>query len=225
MTGSAGHASVQRMNTEKAVTPEKEGDDRILLALLGAVARDRESSQRAIAQQLGVALGMVNTYVKRAITKGYIKVTQAPANRYLYYLTPQGLTERARLAGEYLSQSLTLFRQARGEYSALLAHCAERGWTRVVLAGHSEMAEIAKLYAPQHGVTIVALWCQTPPEGGDDLNLPVTTDPQVVRQADAVLITDIRHPVTTAQALDGLLAPERILTPSFLPTLEFRTER
>jgi len=203
---------------------EKNGDDRILLALLGAVARDRESSQRAIAQQLGVALGMVNTYVKRAVTKGYIKVTQAPANRYLYYLTPQGLAERARLAGEYFSQSLSLFRQARSEYSALLARCAERGWTQVVLAGHSEMAEIAKLYAPQHGITIVALWCQSPPEG-DDLDLPMTTDMGVVRQADAVLITDIRYPMATAQALEGMLPPERILTPSFLPTLEFRTER
>ena len=44
---------------------------------------------------MGVALGLANSYLKRCIRKGFIKITEAPANRYLYYLTPQGFAEKA----------------------------------------------------------------------------------------------------------------------------------
>ena len=42
-----------------------------------------------------MALGLTNAYLKRCIRKGFIKVTQIPANRYAYYLTPRGLQKKA----------------------------------------------------------------------------------------------------------------------------------
>ena len=58
------------------------------LEILDIVQRNEQVSQRHLARQLGVALGLANSYLKRCVKKGWVKVQQAPANRYLYYLTP-----------------------------------------------------------------------------------------------------------------------------------------
>lgn len=79
-------------------------DDRIVLSLLNSV-QDGATSQRRIAADLGIALGLVNAYLKRCIRKGLVKVSEAPAHRYAYYLTPHGFAEKSRLTVEYLSSS------------------------------------------------------------------------------------------------------------------------
>src|SRR3990170_1377431 len=79
---------------------ETEQNERIVLDLLTSVEHDGERSQRHIAAELGIALGLVNAYLKRCVKKGLVKVSQAPARRYAYYLTPQGFAEKSRLTVE-----------------------------------------------------------------------------------------------------------------------------
>ena len=64
-------------------------NDRIVLGLLTSVDSNGSRSQRHIAAELDIALGLVNAYLKRSIKKGLVKVSQAPARRYAYYLTPR----------------------------------------------------------------------------------------------------------------------------------------
>jgi DNA-binding MarR family transcriptional regulator len=61
---------------------------RIMLGLLESVERGEAQTQRRLASELGVALGLVNAYLKRCINKGLVKVREVPARRYAYYLTP-----------------------------------------------------------------------------------------------------------------------------------------
>src|SRR5262249_51283838 len=91
---------------------------RIMLGLLESVERGGEQSQRRLASELGIALGLVNAYIKRCINKGLLKVGEAPARRYAYYLTPRGFAEKSRLTVEYLSYSFSLFRRAKQDLSA-----------------------------------------------------------------------------------------------------------
>src|SRR5215468_12238177 len=86
---------------------------RVMLSLLESVERDGGQTQRRLASELGVALGLVNAYLKRCVKKGLLKVGEAPARRYAYYLTPHGFAEKSRLTVEYLSSSFSFFRQAR----------------------------------------------------------------------------------------------------------------
>src|SRR4051812_41234808 len=97
---------------ERAVLSEGSEDDRIVLSLLNSV-EDGAQSQRRIAEDLGIALGLVNAYLKRCVKKGLVKVRHAPARRYAYYLTPQGFAEKSRLTVEYLSYSFSFFREAK----------------------------------------------------------------------------------------------------------------
>src|SRR6201997_3399178 len=99
---------------DRAASSDSGEDDRIVLDLLNSVD-DGAQSQRRIAGELGIALGLVNAYLKRCVKKGFVKVSEAPARRYAYYLTPQGFAEKARLTVEYLSDSFNFFRLARAD--------------------------------------------------------------------------------------------------------------
>src|SRR5271157_5315579 len=124
-------------------TAQDEDNQRIMLGLLQSVERDGGQSQRRLAAELGIALGLVNAYLKRCIKKGLVKVSEAPARRYAYYLTPHGFTEKSRLTVEYLSYSFSLFRRAKTDCTAVLDAARARGIERIAILGVSDLAEIA----------------------------------------------------------------------------------
>lgn len=200
-----------------------DGDTEITLGLLNAVQESSAVTQRSMANDLGIALGLANAYLKRCVRKGYIKVSQIPPNRYAYYLTPHGFSEKSRLTAEYLSSSFTFFRRARAQCEADLDRCTARGWTRVALAGASELAEIATLCAAERAVTLVGLI--DPPHvdrrgegraGGRYAGLPVADDPASLEDHDAVLITDLRDPQGVYEWLSAIMPDERLMTPPLL---------
>src|SRR5262249_61799827 len=93
------------------------------------------------------------------VKKGLLKIGQAPARRYAYYLTPHGFAEKSRLTVEYLSSSFSFFRRAREDCSLVLKAARARGWNRIALIGVSDLAEIATICALEQGITIVAVVC------------------------------------------------------------------
>jgi DNA-binding MarR family transcriptional regulator len=138
---------------------ERQGvhEARIMLNLLESVERDGGQTQRHLASELGVALGLVNAYLKRCVKKGLLKVGEAPARRYAYYLTPQGFAEKARLTVEYFSFSFSIFRRARAEYGDAIRTASSRGFSRIVIAGVSDLAEIATICALECGTEVVGV--------------------------------------------------------------------
>src|SRR3984957_3557519 len=126
--------------------------------LLGNVAGQQASNQRALARQIGTSVGLVNALVHRAVHKGLIKIKEAPARRYAYYLTPKGFAEKSRLVAEYLDYALSFFRTARQEYNDVFARCPAAGARRVILCGAGELAEIATLAANGVDVELVGVY-------------------------------------------------------------------
>ncbi len=132
-------------------------DDAIIRDILERIEDSAEVNQRGLSKELGIALGMTNAYIKRCMKKGWIKVYQVPARRYRYYLTPKGFSEKVRLAAEYFSDSLKLFRKARQSFDRLYGELEAKGVTRVVLCGCDELTEIAVMCALNTGLTTVGI--------------------------------------------------------------------
>src|SRR5258707_7092430 len=133
------------------------GDPEIVLGLWSSIERDSAITQRKLAGDLGIALGLANAYLRRCVRKGLVKMSQVPLNRYAYYLTPQGFAEKSRLTAEYLAVSFNFFRRARGDCAVLLHQCAARGWRRVALYGAGDLAEIAVLSAAETGIEVACV--------------------------------------------------------------------
>lgn len=206
-------AKALRRLEEPAV--QETGNLRETVDLLVDVADGRLNSQHAIARHLGVSVGLVNALIKRAVRKGLIKVKEAPARRYAYYLTPQGFAEKSRLVAEYLDFSLSFFRGARSEYAAIFAACAHKQYRRVLLCGAGELAEIAALAAEDCDVDLVGV-LDRDANRVRMLGLPVYRDLGEGVQMDAAVITDCRAPQDTYERVSALLAADRIFVPHVL---------
>lgn len=190
-------------------------EERIVLSLLNSVD-DGAQSQRRIAEELGIALGLVNAYLKRCVKKGYVKVSQAPARRYAYYLTPKGFAEKSRLTVQYLSDSFSFFRRAKEDCGSTFALAKERNFRNVLLWGKSDLAEIAILSAVDCGVAIVAILDRNA-SGAQFVGKQVVedcSDPSV--SFDAVMITDLTNARQAYDEAVRLCGAERVLVPRLL---------
>ena len=202
-------------------------ENEITLGVLNAVHDNRAPNQRSLARELDIALGLANGYLKRCVKKGFIKITQAPANRYAYYLTPKGFSEKSRLTAEYLTQSFSLFRQARLQYADMIEHCVHRGWTRIALRGCGDLCEIAALCAHKHEVTLLGIIDPDAHES-TSLDLRVVACADDLGPLDAVILTDMRDPHRAFEGAVAETSADRVLIPKLLglsPSNTFRGDR
>ena len=116
---------------------------RLARRILVEIERNPSVSQRQLSVDLGVSIGIVNWHMKRFVTKGLVKLQQAPVRRYLYYLTPEGFAEKARLTAEYLKSSFDIFHTGRRQYEALVGLCDVNNWKAIIFLGTSELVELA----------------------------------------------------------------------------------
>lgn len=190
-------------------------DEQRMLELLDAVGRETDLNQRRLAREMGVALGLANSYLKRCVRKGLVKISSAPANRYLYYLTPKGFAEKSRLTAKYLSTSFEFYRRASDSCLRALNECAARQWSKVLLAGVSDLAEIAALRALESEIEIVGVY--------DHLSArrklvarPVWRALKDVGEFDGCVLTDLRLPERMYEHLILHLGNDRVLVPDIL---------
>jgi len=140
----------------------------LTLALLDAVSEDSGISQRSLARQLGVALGLANAQLRACARRGFIAITAISKRRFNYDLTDFGERERMRLARHNLSISLAPYAEIRRACDAVIDQCRDIGATRLVFAGQSHLADIAFVSALDRGVDVVGLIAMPtrPAEGG-----------------------------------------------------------
>lgn len=192
-----------------------DAQERLTLDILDTVQRNEQLSQRHLSRQLGVALGLANSYLRRCVLKGWVKVQQAPANRYLYYLTPTGFAEKSRLTAEYLSTSLGFYREAGNSCARLLDQCAANKWQRLLLCGVSDLSEIATLRAMERGITIIGFYDRAS-DRPRFLGKPVWRDLLLAETHDARMLTEIAEPSLRRDELSALKDDIPLLIPDVL---------
>jgi DNA-binding MarR family transcriptional regulator len=177
------------------------------LRLLSAIEEGTPLTQRALAERLGVALGLANLCLKRLARKGYIKVVHfndrpAARKRLRYLLTPKGLAEKSRLTYEHMVYSLHLYRRTRQTLRESLGRMAADGLKRVAFYGTGEAAELAYLTLRELGLEPVAVFGAEP--GGGFLGFPVRpVEDLAADEFDAVVVATFDRPEA---AIDLLVA-------------------
>ena len=201
-------------------------EERITLNLLDVVDGNSAITQRTLAAELGVALGLTNSYLKRCAKKGLIKVQQVPSNRYAYYLTPRGFAEKSRLTAEYLKQSFDFFRLSKSQSSDLLQHCTNHGWTRVALAGKSDLTEITILSATELQIGLAGIIdADAAITTSTYMSLPVVSTLAELGTLHALIVTDMKKPQEIYDEAVRFFPRDQVLTVPILGVNRERTEQ
>jgi DNA-binding MarR family transcriptional regulator len=191
---------------------EKPLDSSRSLQLLSEISGEEPLSQRELSRRLGIAVGLVNSYLKNLVSKGFVRVKNFPSNRYAYLLTPQGLAEKSRLAYQHLSYFTSLYTVARQDYLDLFRRLEESGVREVAFCGVDEVAEVAYLSLQETGLKLVAVMDDE--YGGKEFfGKPVVSLEEGVRHENTPLVvTSLKRRDQLALTLRSLgVSPGRVL--------------
>jgi EPS-associated MarR family transcriptional regulator len=96
--------------------------------LLQLLETNPQASQRELASALGISLGKVNYCLNALMERGLIKArnfTNSHNKRaYMYYLTPQGMREKARVTVRFFKQRMQEYEALREEIETLRREAA-----------------------------------------------------------------------------------------------------
>ena len=188
-------------------------EDIHILRLMGEIERDSSPSQRELSRRLNLSLGLVNTFLKRLVTKGYFKVKTMPRNRVKYFLTPKGLARKSRLTVKYLQYSVNFYKEIKtlllSKYEAMESKRLES----ILFFGAGEVAELAYLYLQLSRIRLIGIVDDTQ-NGKDFFDFTVENlDRLNQKDWDIVLLTRLDDTEHDIKYLIGKgVSPERIST-------------
>lgn len=97
--------------------------DELRLRVMRMLEENPEASQRQIATELNVSLGGVNYCLKALVDKGLVKLGNfTKSDRklgYAYFLTPEGVAEKAKVTARFLKRKIAEYEQLREEIERL----------------------------------------------------------------------------------------------------------
>jgi DNA-binding MarR family transcriptional regulator len=201
--------------------------NKVELDLLNAVDDETVISQAALGERLGVAAGLVNFMMKRAVGKGLVTVKKVPARRYAYLLTPKGFAEKARLVADYMNTSMGMFRKVRADFADIFSGSVSSGSDapQFVVVGDLEMAEVALLEALRCEINLAAVICDKTNRGNlgaVKILSSVEHLPKAIADNAVFIVADIYHAQAQYDALVELFDRKRVLA---LPSLHVRTTK
>ena len=123
--------------------------------LLNEIAQDSMVTQSSLSERLDIAVGTVNWYIKRLITRGWIKVSHLDRTRLKYDLTPAGMKIFTQRAMSYARDSLKVYGNYRQKAKALVMELKLAGVQQVYLDGEEDEAiDILRLTCVEVGLVI-----------------------------------------------------------------------
>jgi EPS-associated MarR family transcriptional regulator len=103
--------------------PLKTIDPDVHFRVLHLLEEEPELTQRELAKKLGISLGGANYCLKALIDIGHIKVGNFSKNPdksvYLYLLTPQGISEKAKLTAGFLKRKIAEYHALKKEIESV----------------------------------------------------------------------------------------------------------
>lgn len=128
--------------------------------ILQAIASGERVTQRSLARQMGVAVGLANLLIRRLVGKGYVRIANMGARHVKYLMTPAGWDALAKATRASLENTVHLYTQTREHIRDSLAsiseQCAENE-KRVVFYGAGDVAEIAYVSLQNTDLSLVGV--------------------------------------------------------------------
>lgn len=188
-------------------------EDLHILRLMGEIDRNGNYTQRELSHRLNLSLGLVNTFLKRLVNKGYFKVSTMPRNRVKYFLTPKGLARKSRLTADYLRYSVNFYRDVKKLLLNKYKEMEKNNVSSVLFYGAGEVAELAYLYLQLTNIGLAGIIDDR--ENGKNFFGHRIAEPERIQEMDwdMVLLTRLED---TDEDIKSLLErgidPERIAT-------------
>lgn len=124
-------------------------------ALLNEIAQDSMVTQANLSDRLGIAVGSVNWYIKRLITRGWVKVSHLDRTRLKYDLTAEGMAVFSQRAMLYARDSLKVYSNYRKKAKMLVVELKQKEISQVYIEGDDDVVDILRLTCIEDGILLL----------------------------------------------------------------------
>lgn len=192
--------------------------DAYLDELLLKIEDRGQVSQRSLAQELGIALGLTNLLLRRLTQLGWIHIERLNRNHARYLLTPTGFAERARIKQQKLESALHFYADARDRVRTSLDRLSAN-WPgpdpeqkRIAFFGANELTEIASVCIQGSDLEVVGVVDDAPASKLVGAVIHPTTSLHPGDLAghpfDRLVVMTLQPPDRVARGLDQLGFPQ-----------------
>jgi len=143
------------------------------LQLLSEVNENPEVTQRELSLKAGIALGLTNVLLRNLTQKGYLRITKSGWRRWIYNLTPKGISHKARLTVAYIHRVLDHYQKVRQTLREELEPLALTKESRIAIYGTGEFAELVYLGLRELGIEEIDIYDKDAIGGRRFLGMPV----------------------------------------------------
>ena len=191
------------------------------LVILSEVQLTPDTSQRKLAKNLGVSLGVTNLLLRNLARKGYIRIVKAGWRRWLYALTPAGFSRKIQLMAAYINRFLGHYQQIRSVLREEMGSLALHIESSVAIYGTGDFAELIYLGLKELGIEEVDIFVLENIPGRRFLGMPIrNVSVMQPEYYDRVIVGDLdnvksdcaelfAHGVTSEQLVTLLVGNER----------------
>jgi len=186
--------------------------------LLEAIDCDCHVSQRSLARELGIALGLTNLLLQRLAMRGLIRVAKVKSRRVRYLLTPAGIAEKTRMSQRAFENAVARYRAARerleDSFTTVSASFASASTDKpIVFYGTGEVAEIGYVCLQNFDLRLVGVIDDS--GKSQFFDVPVFCGPEAALSAvpshtRVVVATGLERDAVLAKLLQGGAAMDRI---------------
>jgi DNA-binding MarR family transcriptional regulator len=182
--------------------------------LLYEIDSQPDSSQRTLAARIGIALGLTNILIRKLVERGYIRVSQAGWKRWVYTLTPAGISHKTRLTVSYIQRFIGHYQQVRQLLGEEIASMDLHAESRIAVCGADSASEIVYLALRELEIEEIDFYGKDPMPGQRFVGMPLrdvkTLDPEAY---DKVIVTQLEDNYLDLEILDRIeVSPEKLKT-------------
>ena len=128
------------------------------LEILKQIDESPRLNNRMAAAKLGCSVKLAHVLLGKMVDRGLLHVKKLHSRRWDYFLTPNGISEKARLTYDFLDFSMHFYHDARKTSSSLCKKLAETGIKEIAFLGTGDLAEIVYLGVKEWGLELVEVY-------------------------------------------------------------------
>ena len=128
------------------------------LEILKHVEETPRLNNRMAASKLGCSVKLAHALLNKMVNRGLLHVKKFHSRRWDYFLTPHGISEKARLTYEFLDFSMHFYQDARKQSSSVCRKLALEGKKTIAFIGAGDLAEIVYLGVKEWGLELTEVY-------------------------------------------------------------------
>jgi hypothetical protein len=181
------------------------------LEILKHVEETPRLNNRMAASKLGCSVKLAHALLAKMVDRGFLHVKKLHSRRWDYFLTPHGISEKARLTYEFLTFSMQFYHDARKQSSLVCRQLAEMSKKSVAFLGAGDLAEIVYLGVKEWGLELIEVYDND--ESKKFLGHSITPLNELKNsKADAIIVClyDKKHPTEQLYFPEGIMRMENM---------------